>query len=56
MGLNLNEHLRPSRPWNHKLAYVIGCPTHLSQKQSKILFTPPTLCTRNYYPILDNDI
>ena len=26
----------------HDLAYVIGCPTHLSQKQSKILFNLPT--------------
>jgi hypothetical protein len=32
MGLNLNEYLKPTRPWNHDLAYVIGCPTHLSKK------------------------
>jgi hypothetical protein len=33
--LNLNWCLKPTRPRNHDLAYVIGCPTHLSQKQSK---------------------
>jgi hypothetical protein len=31
--LNLNWCLRPNRPRNHDLAYVIGSPTHLSQKQ-----------------------
>jgi hypothetical protein len=36
MDLNLNWCLRPTRPWNHNLAYVIGCPTHLCQKQSKL--------------------
>jgi hypothetical protein len=47
--LNLNWCLRPTRPWNHDLAYVIGCPTHLSQKQSKTLFNLPTPCTLVFY-------
>jgi hypothetical protein len=54
--LNLNWCLRPTRPWNHDLTYVVGCPTHLSQKQSKTLFNLPTSCTRNCYPNSDNGI
>jgi hypothetical protein len=54
--LNLNWCLRPTRLWNHDPAYVIGYPTHLSQKQSKILFNLPTPYTHNCYPNSDNDI
>jgi hypothetical protein len=48
--LNLNRCLRPTRPWNHDLTYVIGFPTHLSQKQSKILFNLPTAYTAIVIP------
>jgi hypothetical protein len=41
--LNLDWCLRPTCPRNHNLAHVIGCPTHLSYKQSKTMFNLPTL-------------
>jgi|SRR5687768_12795664 hypothetical protein len=46
--LNLSWCLRPTCPRNHDLTYVIGCPTHLSYKQSKTLFNLPTTCTHTY--------
>jgi hypothetical protein len=54
--LNLNWCLKPTRLRSHDLADVIGCPTHLSQKQSKTMFNMPTPCTRHCYLKSDDGI